>query len=76
MDDFINGEFKGKPALKKAFGEILKIAQGFVGKPDSMFEVKKYQVLLAAYLAASEAPRQALRLQAGGGKTFVILLLG
>ena len=41
-----------------------------------MFKVIRYQVLLAALLADNKAQKQALRLQAGGGKTFVILMLG
>ena len=55
---------------------MIKVAQGFAEKPDSMYKINKYQVLLAASLAVSDSPKQALRLQAGGGKTFVILLLG
>ena len=41
-----------------------------------MYKINEYQVILAAFLAVDNSPKQALRLQAGGGKTFVILLLG
>ena len=41
-----------------------------------MFKINEYQVLLVAFLAANNMPKQALRLEAGGGKTFVILMLG
>ena len=61
--------------LKAVNGTLLKIAELFAAKPDTMFKKNEYQVLRAAQLAANTATRQALCLQAGGGKTFIILML-
>jgi hypothetical protein len=42
---------------------------------DSKFKLDPLQVIQAAKLVASKAKTQALQLLAGGGKTFIILLL-
>lgn len=46
--------------LKAVNGTMLKIAELFAAKPDTMFKKNEYQVLRAAQLAANKATRQAL----------------
>ena len=46
--------------LKVVNATMLKIAELFAAKPDTMFKKNEYQVLRAAQLAANKATRQAL----------------
>ena len=54
---------------------MIAIAEKFAAMKDSKFKLDPLQVIQAAKLVASKAKTQALQLLAGGGKTFIILLL-
>lgn len=65
----------GKQSLNQAYTSLTSIAQKFHAKKDGCFNVDPLQVIQAAKLVASNAKIQALQLLAGGGKTFILLML-
>ena len=54
---------------------MMEISKEFATRKDSHYRVDEYLALIAAKLACNKKARRALKLPAGEGKSFIILLL-
>ena len=48
MKHFIDAKLNGNDVLKEVFEQVMKVAQVFANKPESMFRINEYQVLLVS----------------------------
>ena len=75
IKEFIQSKINADNSLLQAYTGIKLIAQKFESAPRGHYELSDYQVYVAAQLASSTEPTQALKLGAGQGKSFICLKL-
>ena len=75
MKAFIEENLKVKGNLSHVYHKMMEISKEFVDRKDSKYRLDKYLALVAATLACKKKSSRTLRLPAGEGKSFVILLL-